>query len=209
MNFLFNKVIHKYSYFKLLLLLLIWMPGVAFSHGGVENVGNQCKMRIGPFSMLFTGYQPKVSNQEFCDDIPEPGNTFVVLDHVDKELRGMPTDYRVLKDVKDLGVDAKLEDLGTQEEIEAATIYYMKPKLYKTGTMVVNRDFELGRFIGLVTVTDTNNNKVYTSVFPFSVGYGTGGFSLGIKGMGYTLFLVLFVLVLLVAYFHKKKEAAK
>jgi len=195
---------------KNLLVSMIFMmfsiaPFVAHSHGGVENVGNQCRMVIGPYTMLFTGYQPKVSNEEFCDDIPSPGNTFVVLDHVEKTLRKMPTDYRVIKDVKDLGIDAVLEDLGTKEEIEAATVFYIKPELYKTGTMVINREFELGRYIGIVTVNDKNNDKIYTSVFPFSVGYGDGGFSLGIKGIAYTLFLILFVFVVIVGVASNKK----
>jgi len=185
------------------------VPFAAHSHGGVENVGNQCRMKIGPYTMLFTGYQPKISDKEFCDDIPSPGNTFVVLDHVEKTLRKMPTDYRVIKDVNDLGIDAVLDDLGTKEEIEAATVFYIEPELYKTGTMVVNRDFELGRYIGIVTVNDKNNDKVHTSVFPFSVGYGDGGFSLGIKGIAYTLFLVLFVFLIIVGVMSNKKAKSK
>ena len=194
---------------RYLCIILISVPMASFGHGGVDNVGNQCRMTIGPYKMLFTGYQPVLSSKEFCDDIPEPGNTFVVLDHVDKSLRKMPTDYRIMEDTQELGIDATLADLGTKAQIEKDTVYYVAPKLYPTGTMVINREFKKGRYIGMVTVNDLDRNVIHTSVFPFSVGYGEPMFELGVKGLGYTLFLVLLVLVLVVVLLHgaKKKQS--
>ncbi|MBE9539304.1 MAG: hypothetical protein IMF06_09500 [Proteobacteria bacterium] len=184
-------------------------PIAGHTHGGVGNEGNQCKMTIGPYQMLFTGYQPHVANKEFCDDIPVEGNTFVVLDHVEKRLREMPTDYRVMNDVNDLGIEATLEMLGSQQDIDDATVFYVEPKLYPTGTMVVNQDFAKGKYIGVVTVTDPARNKTYTSVFPFSVGYGEPWLVLGPQAIGYTIFLALFALVLVLGLTLSAKASAR
>lgn len=165
---------------------IVWVSQAsnANAHGGVSNEGNQCVMTIGPYRMLFTGYQPERARaEEFCDDIPYEGKAIVVLDHVDTVLREMPTDFRVMKDVKDLGVTAQLEQLGTQEEMEAATLLYEAPKLYPRGTKQFEIDLPKGNYIGLVTVADKNADIVHTSVFPFTI------------GMGYTYQIINYILI--------------
>jgi len=154
---------------------LVWAghAGDANAHGGVTNEGNMCIMKIGPYRMLFTGYQPERARaEEFCDDIPYEGKAIIVLDHVDTVLREMPTDFRVMKDVKDLGVTAKLEELGNKEEMEAATLLYEEPRLYPRGTKQFEIDLPKGTYIGLVTIADKKADTVHTSVFPFTIGMG-------------------------------------
>ena len=154
--------------------LLIALPsGGAWAHGGVSMEDDLCILKIGPYTMHFTGYQPeKAQSEEFCEDIPYEGKAIVVLDHVDKILRDMPTDFRVVRDVKNLGVTAQYEQLGTPEEIKEATIYYEDPKLYPRGTKQFELDFGKGSFIGIVKIQDERMGKEHVSVFPFSVGYG-------------------------------------
>jgi len=155
-------------------VLLLGLPfSGAWAHGGVSMDDDLCVLKIGPYMMHFTGYQPELAQaEEFCEDIPYEGKAIVVLDHVDKILRDMPTDFRVVKDVKNLGVTAQYEQLGNPEEIDAATIYYEPSKLYPRGTKQFELDFGKGNFIGIVTIDDERMGKRHISVFPFSVGYG-------------------------------------
>ena len=48
--------------------VLLSLSSQLWAHGGVMNEGNECKLRVGPYVMNFSGYQPenKVSKQ-FCD----------------------------------------------------------------------------------------------------------------------------------------------
>ena len=155
-------------------LALALPSGSAWAHGGVSMEDDLCVLQIGPYRMHFTGYQPEqAQSEEFCEDIPYEGKAIIVMDHIDKILRDMPTDFRVVKDVKNLGVTAQYEQMGTPEEIEAATIYYDNHRLYPRGTKQFELDFGKGSFIGVVTIKDERMGKEHISIFPFSVGYGT------------------------------------
>ena len=143
-----------------------------YAHGGVDYGRDACILTVGPYQMNFTGYLPLANqSEEFCDDIPDFGKAIVVLDFLDKSLRNMDIDLRILKDVKGIGITATYEDLGNPSEIGAATQSYLPPKKYGTGTMVYEFDYpEAGRFIGVLTVKRESDGKVFTSVFPYSVG---------------------------------------
>lgn len=150
------------------------MVETAEAHGGVSMENDVCLMKLGPYRSHFTGYQPeKRSTQEFCENIPETGNVVMVMDFMSDELRGMKTDFRIIRDVKRIGITATLKDLGTEEDIEKATVFYMEPAKYPHGTLSANHQFDgEGMFIGMVTATADDGAK-YVSVFPFSVGVKT------------------------------------
>ncbi|MFW5446794.1 MAG: hypothetical protein ACKE8G_01520, partial [Methylophagaceae bacterium] len=95
-----------------------------YAHGGVDIQGNKCFLTVGTYKMLFTGYQPKTSGEEFCDDIPLAGQTIIVLDFIDPILRSMMVDYRVFHDVNDVGITATLEDVADIADLDDATIFY-------------------------------------------------------------------------------------
>ena len=139
------------------------------AHGGVSIQGNKCILSVGAYSMLFTGYQPKTSGEEFCDDIPQSGKTIIVLDFIDPVLRSMEVDYRVIKDVNNIGITATEDDLGNSEDIAAATLIYLPPKIHDRGTFMMQHDFQKGNYIGLVTIKNKTTGASYTSVLPFSV----------------------------------------
>lgn len=120
--------------------------------------------------MLFTGYQPTITNEPFCDDIPAEGDTIIVLDFIDKILRTMPTDYRVIRDTKGLGLNANVNNIGTLDELESDTVFYAPAQTYLQGTFSIEGSFPAGNYIGIVTIKDEQINKSYYSVFPFSVG---------------------------------------
>jgi hypothetical protein len=144
------------------LLATAFLTSQAEAHGGVSIDEGQCKMKIGPDQMNFTGYQPLKSREQFCDDIPDVGPTIIVLDAVQDELRDMNLEIRVLRDVG---------QKSDEENLEQNTETYVPPKKYRTGTLNFEYNFaEKGKFIGLVKATSDDGAKVYVSRFPFSVG---------------------------------------
>jgi hypothetical protein len=152
------------------LLLLLCAPG-AFGHGGVSMEDDKCIMRIGLFRAHFTGYQPETrATQEFCEDIPELGKAIIVVDFVDKALRGYQVEFRVLRDVKQLGKRAQMKDLGDAAAIEEATLFKLDPKTYPKGTLTFEQRFDqAGWYIGLLRAHDEAGHTI-DSVFPFQVG---------------------------------------
>jgi len=132
------------------------------AHGAVSFQKGQCMMRIGPDVMNFTGYQPDSSTQEFCDDIPQTGRTLIVLDTVERELRDMLIEFRVIRDI-----GPQNEEKANLNEITEA---YIPGKKYVGGTVNFQHVFkESGKFVGLVTATDEHHQQ-WVARFPFSVG---------------------------------------
>jgi len=157
------------------LLAMSLLTSAAYAHGGVGMVDNRCVLRIGPDIMFFTGYQPQNSREEFCDDVPNTGQTVVALDMQDTELRAMLTEIRLIKDdgshtrMNGLPVLSDAE-LASKELLDPVTIAYFPPKQYPTGALTFEHTFpENGKFIGIVTVKN-EHGQTYVSQFPFAVG---------------------------------------
>lgn len=154
--------------------LLAAMTSSVFAHGGVSIEDDTCIMSIGPYRAHFTGYQPEVrASQEFCEDIPVVAKSIIVLDFISRPLREMAVDFRIVRDVNDVGVTATVADLGSAAAIEQATIFYRAAERFPRGSFDVAIKFdEPGRFIGVLTAVDdnTDDRREYISVFPFSVG---------------------------------------
>ncbi len=185
----------------LILFVGVFSVNNLYAHGGVDIQGNKCFLTVGTYKMLFTGYQPKTSGEEFCDDIPLAGQTIIVLDFIDPILRSMMVDYRVLHDVNDVGIAATLEDVKEIEGLDDATVFYIPPKQYSTGTFMVNNDFKNGQYIGVLTVANAGSNNIITSVFPFTV---------GIMQVNYWLvILVLALFLMLIFFFYKEIYKSK
>ncbi len=129
----------------------------AHAHGGLSMAEDMCKLTVGPYMMHFSGYQPENSQQkQFCEDIPATGQTIVVLDYIEQELRTLPAEVRIIKDT------------GTEENIESLTVFHLPAKVYPNGSIDFAYTFDKpGKFVGIVTVGD---KKEHISKFPFSVG---------------------------------------
>ena len=157
----------------LFVLLMSMTPG-AFAHGGVAVEDDTCIMTIGTYKAHFTGYQPQVrASQEFCEDIPTVAESIIVLDFISRPLRDMLIDFRIVKDVNEVGVTATIDDLGSAEDIERATMFRRPPEKFPRGSVDVTIEFtEPGQYIGIMTAIDegTDTRREYVSVFPFSVG---------------------------------------
>ncbi len=155
-----------------LFMLLSLMSTSLWAHGGVQVEDNMCVLRVGPYKAHFTGYQPEVrGDQAFCDDVPVVGKAVFAIDFIDNELRSMQTEFRILKDVKNIGVNATYQDLGSQQDIDNATILKIPPQEYPRGTITIRYEFpKEGHFIGLAIARRPGTSTEYISVFPFSVG---------------------------------------
>jgi hypothetical protein len=129
----------------------------AQAHGGLSMAEDMCKLTVGPYMMHFTGYQPESTQEkQFCEDIPGTGQTVVVLDYIEQELRSLPTEVRIIRDT------------GSENNLDAITVLHLPPKVYPNGSIDFTYTFEQpGKFVGMVTVGD---KQQHISRFPFSVG---------------------------------------
>ncbi|MBI3275348.1 MAG: hypothetical protein HYZ60_05285 [Methylocystis sp.] len=134
----------------------------ASAHGRLGAAAGRCRLYVGPDIMNFAGYLPDASKSEFCEDIPATGHMIMTLDVEQDELRAMPVEIRIVKDVG----GEQAEDVG----LDDVTVAYSKPKLYPSGTINVEHVFnDPGYFVGIVTVTGDHGER-WVSRFPFSVG---------------------------------------
>jgi hypothetical protein len=183
-----KKVVRGFKLFGVFLGMLFANTAV-YAHGGVSIEFDTCVLKIGSYRMHLTGYQPETSGgEEFCEDIPATGNAIIVLDYVDDPLRDMMAGLRVIE--KDSWTAAQ----SPSGDDQAKTILEVPPKLYKAGSVKIERRFDKpGYFVGFVTAEKGQEKLV--SRFPFSVGYGKGAMSTA-GGGGYAMFgIIALVLV--------------
>ncbi|MGH8550249.1 MAG: hypothetical protein ACRERU_16935 [Methylococcales bacterium] len=156
----------------LVLIVLIVLCGKAAAHGGVMIEEDQCVIKFGFYKAHFTVYQPLTSrDREFCEDLPDSGPTVFVLSYLHDSLRQVPVDFRIIRDITDLGRFAKWSDLEKVENLENDSVFYQSPVLRPEGVLMVEHAFdETGDYIGIVTARHPSNDKVYRAVFPFQVG---------------------------------------
>jgi len=96
------------------------------------------------------------TTKQFCEDIPGTGQTIVVLDYIEQELRSLPAEVRIIKDT------------GAEQNLDAITVLHLPAKVYPTGSIDFTHTFsEPGKFVGMVIVGEKGE---YVSRFPFSVG---------------------------------------
>ncbi|MGE0645505.1 MAG: hypothetical protein AB7P24_17740 [Nitrospira sp.] len=129
----------------------------AFAHGGLSMAEDMCKLTVGPYMMHFSGYQPEnTQEKQFCEDIPATGQTIVVLDYIEQELRSLPAEVRIIKDT------------GSEDNLESITVLHLPAKVYGNGSIDFTHTFpNPGKFVGIVTVGE---KQEHVSRFPFSVG---------------------------------------
>jgi len=82
----------------LLLVAVLSHPAVAAAHGAVNGEDDPCLRRIGEQVVHFNAYQPQYQlKDQYCTDIPQSGDTFLVVDLVDLALRNELVGMRVVK----------------------------------------------------------------------------------------------------------------
>jgi len=186
----------------IIVCVLLSLSSQLWAHGGVVSRGNQCRLLVGPYVINFSGYQPQNNRSErFCDDLPTVGESIIVLDFIDKKLRKMTVNFRVIKaDAPPLGTE---EDGRVNEaELAQTPIFEIPAKHYPMGMMNIEQTFtEKGHFIGYVIVED--ENEKFISRFPFSVGYPQAGI-LDVLKIPIAVFIAIVIMIWLV----RRKRAA-
>lgn len=82
----------------LLLVAALSHPSVATAHGPVSGEDDPCLRQVGERVVHFNAYQPQYELRgQYCTDIPQPGDTFLVVDLVDLAWRTEPVGMRIVK----------------------------------------------------------------------------------------------------------------
>lgn len=158
-------------------LLLSVLSQSAVAHGGVVQEDDLCVIKVGFLRAHFKVYQPLASGHEqFCEDLPAASESVFVMEYLHASLATMTIDFRIIRDVTGKGRFARLEDVEQIDNLEQATVFY-QPAMVEPDVFTVIHDFaEEGDFIGIVSATQPDNQKVYAAVFPFEVGFTGAGY---------------------------------
>ena len=154
------------------LVLAVFPAAGTFAGGGLVLEDDVCIIRIDFYSAHFTAYQPNTSgNKQFCQDLPDTGETIFVLDYLHQSLKEVPVDFRIIRNVTGQGRFAKLKHVAEIEDIEQHTVFYQPPVIRTDASFKVEHDFsEEGAYIGIVSAGHPSTDMIYTAVFPFEVG---------------------------------------
>jgi hypothetical protein len=139
------------------LLLALGVPLSAQAQHTHELEKNFCIIKVGPYGMHLTGYQPDLSaGKESCGEVPGIGRTVLVLDYIEGELRSLPVEIRIIKDT------------GSEQDLQAITILHVPSKVYPSGFISLDHDFDQpGKYVGLVTLGGAHE---HVARFPISIG---------------------------------------
>ena len=147
-------------------------PNGAAAHGGVAFEEDLCLISIDFLQAHFTVYQPQTrANREYCEDIPDVSRAVFVMEYLHEFLQEMPVDFRIVRDINEVGKYARWEDVAAITDLEAATVYYEAPRIEPGGYYTASYTFEeKGTYIGVVTAQHPTTDRVYNAVFYFQVG---------------------------------------
>jgi hypothetical protein len=155
----------------LFLLCCALQSPVLLAHGSVTAEGDLCLIRIGFYTAHFKVFQPQTSrDREFCEDLPESGESVFVMDYVHQGLGEVPIEFRIIRDATGLGRFARLSDVLALGDLAPHTVFHQQPVL-EPGVFTVLHTFpDEGPFLGIVSVRHPETGELYQAVFPFSVG---------------------------------------
>src|SRR5215510_7982172 len=134
------------------LILTAFSFSPVWAHGGVGIEKDPCVRRAGPYLIHFAVYQPQFNpTEEYCAAVPKAGNTILVFDLVDSELRSQSVTIQVIEAVS---------------APEPKTVLYLPPKIYPTGVVNAEANFDLpGKYTAIVTL----EGPAHTIQFPLRV----------------------------------------
>jgi hypothetical protein len=134
------------------LLVSSALPVASWAHGGASVEADTCRIQIGSHLVHFTAYQPQLAGTtEYCNSIPELGNSTLVFDYEGKALRNMTVEFEVTK------------------EPEGTRVYYQPPGTHPTGTFNTTINFtQPGKYLAHVTLV--NEGQKVDEHIGFSVG---------------------------------------
>lgn len=153
-------------------LLFITLPTTGFGHGGVAFEEDLCVINVNFMQAHFTVFQPEASgSEEFCENVPDVSQTIFVMEYLHDLLTEMSIDFRIVRDINNVGKFASWEDIEAIDDLEAATVYYQQPSIEDGGFYRASYEFEEpGTYIGVVTAEHPTEDRQYNAVFYFRVG---------------------------------------
>lgn len=96
--------------------------------------------KVGGSMVHFSAYQPQIEPKaQYCTDIPDVGDTFLVVDLVDPSLRNMPVGIKIIQGVND------------NEQDEAKTVAYWKPVSHPDGVVRGEAKLDKGLYKLIIT----------------------------------------------------------
>ena len=82
----------------LLLVAVLYHPGIVAAHGGADIEEDPCMRLAGESMVHLSAYQPQYGpKDQYCTEIPQEGETFLVVDLVDPALRKGTVGMRVMR----------------------------------------------------------------------------------------------------------------
>ena len=91
---------------RVLLFVVLLYPGMAAAHGNVELEQDSCVRRVGNNLLHFNAYQPQYeARAHYCTEIPGEGDTFLVVDLINPELRKLPVSVRAVRGLNETADD--------------------------------------------------------------------------------------------------------
>ena len=123
-----------------LILIAGLYPNIAAAHGNVSIEEDICVRRIGGNMVHFSAYQPQFEPKaQYCTEIPEVGDTFLVVDLVDPGLRNMPVSVRIVRGPNE------------NEKEEDQTVAYWQPVSHPDGVVRGEAKLDKGLYKLIIT----------------------------------------------------------
>jgi len=176
----------------LLLLAALLPPDDVAAHGSVTPEDDLCIMRIGYYQAHFKIYLPATrGHKEYCEDIPDTGETIFIMEYEHSGLADVPIDFRIIRNTTGQGIFTALEDVQAIDDLESVTVIHHDAAIQRDVFTIMYDFQEQGEFVGIVNVRNPDTGKVYTAVFPFEVGFA---------GLGWWPWVVLIAVFLQLNY---------
>ena len=127
----------------LLLIAALAHPGIAMAHGDADMEQDPCMRLVGENMVHFSAYQPQYEIQnQYCTEIPQEGDTFLVVDLIDPALRNELIGMRVIRG-------------KGKNEAEGEIVADVRPSFHPDG--VLRGEVQLNE--GLYTVSIESENR--------------------------------------------------
>lgn len=124
----------------LLALSVAFSPNSVSAHGNVTIEEDPCVRKIGGSMVHFSAYQPQIEPKaQYCTEIPDVGDTFLVVDLVDPSLRALPVGVKIIRGVNE------------DDQDETQTVAYWKPMSHPDGVVRGEAKLDKGLYKLIIT----------------------------------------------------------
>jgi hypothetical protein len=98
------------------------------------------------------------------------------MEYLHDTLAETPIDFRIIRNVTGKGRFTRLEDLGPLESLGHLTVLHHPAAVHRDLFTALHVFDDPGEYVGIVVTAPPGRDRVYTAVFPFTVGFGGLGF---------------------------------